>query len=194
MAQRPPRREEPRRNRCLASCVDGTRWARFPEISWKKCRRPSACPMGRLSPPPQGAATHGRPNTTGSGPGRPRRRRQKLAGPWARVVWPPARGARWTTQAPAPWAGVGGRDMMGMMLIWPVLLLVLGALLVAGVVWAVQLSSRGGSPSAGMRSAGEAPSEILRRRFAGGEITKEQFDEMRRTLDQIGRASCRERV
>ena len=74
--------------------------------------------------------------------------------------------------------------MMGMMLIWPVLLLVLGALLVAGVVWAVQLSSRGGSPSAGTRSAGEAPSEILRRRFAGGEITKEQFDEMRRTLDQ----------
>ena len=74
--------------------------------------------------------------------------------------------------------------MMGMMLIWPVLLLVLGALVVAGVVWAVQLASRGGSPSTGMMSAGEAPSEILRRRFAGGEITKEQFDEMRRTLDQ----------
>ena len=74
--------------------------------------------------------------------------------------------------------------MMGMMLIWPVLLLVLGALLVAGVVLAVQLSSRGGSPSTGIRSAGEAPAEILRRRFAGGEITKEQFDEMRRTLDQ----------
>jgi uncharacterized membrane protein len=33
-------------------------------------------------------------------------------------------------------------------------------------------------------SAGEAPLEILRRRYAGGEITKEQFDEMRRTLDQ----------
>ena len=73
--------------------------------------------------------------------------------------------------------------MMGMMLIWPVLLLVLGGLLVAGVVWAVQLSSRGGSPSTGMRSAGEAPSEILRRRYAGGELTKEQFDDMRRTLD-----------
>jgi len=74
--------------------------------------------------------------------------------------------------------------MMGMMLIWPVLLLVLGALLVAGVVWAVQLSMRGGSHSMSVRSASEAPSEILRRRFAGGEITKEQFDEMRRTLDQ----------
>ena len=74
--------------------------------------------------------------------------------------------------------------MMGMMLIWPVLLLVLGALLVAGLVWAVQLSSRGGSHSMNVSSAGEAPLEILRRRYAGGEITKEQFDEMRRTLDQ----------
>jgi putative membrane protein len=74
--------------------------------------------------------------------------------------------------------------MMGMMLIWPVLLLVIGALLVAGVVWAVQLLSRGGSPSVGLRSAGEAPLEILQRRYAGGEITKEQFEEMRRTLGQ----------
>lgn len=86
-------------------------------------------------------------------------------------------------QAPAPWASVGGWDMMGMMLIWPVLLLVLGAPLVAGVVWAVQLSSRAGSQPTGPRAAGEAPSEILRRRYAAGEITKEQFDEMRRTLE-----------
>lgn len=74
--------------------------------------------------------------------------------------------------------------MMGMMLIWPVLLLVLGALLVAGVVWAVQLSSRSGSQSTGIRSTGDTPSQILRRRYAGGEITKEQFDEMRQTLDR----------
>jgi uncharacterized membrane protein len=73
--------------------------------------------------------------------------------------------------------------MMGMMLIWPVLLLI------AGPCW-WRVSSgrssyrRGGSPSTGMMSAGENPSEILRRRYAGGEITKEQFDEMRRTLDQ----------
>jgi putative membrane protein len=74
--------------------------------------------------------------------------------------------------------------MMGMMLIWPVLLLVVATLLVAGVVWAVQLSSRGGSRPMGMRPADEAPAEILRRRYAGGEISKEQFDEMRRTLGQ----------
>lgn len=74
--------------------------------------------------------------------------------------------------------------MMGMMLIWPVLLLVIGAMLVAGIVWAVQLTSRGGSPSAGLKPAGESPLEILKRRYAGGEITKEKFDEMRRTLGQ----------
>jgi putative membrane protein len=74
--------------------------------------------------------------------------------------------------------------MMGMMAIWPVFLLVVGVLCVAGIVWAVQLSSRGESQSVGMGSAGEAPLEILRRRYAGGEITKEQFDDMRRTLDR----------
>ena len=74
--------------------------------------------------------------------------------------------------------------MMGMMLIWPVLLLILGGLLVAGVVWAVQLSSRGGSQTAGLRPTSEAPLEILQRRYAGGEISKEQFDEMRRALAQ----------
>ncbi|MCJ7513888.1 MAG: SHOCT domain-containing protein [Anaerolineales bacterium] len=92
-------------------------------------------------------------------------------------------------QTPAPWTAggpwmMGGWNMMGMMLIWPVLLLVLGALLVAGVVWAVQLSSRSGSQSTGIRSTGDTPSQILRRRYAGGEITKEQFDEMRQTLDR----------
>ncbi len=74
--------------------------------------------------------------------------------------------------------------MMGMMAIWPIFLLVVGVLCVAGIVWAVQLSSRGGSPSVSLRSAGEAPLEILKRRYAGGEITKEQFDEMRRGLQQ----------
>ncbi len=74
--------------------------------------------------------------------------------------------------------------MMGMMAIWPIFLLVVGVLCVAGIVWAVQLSSRGGSPSVGFRTAGEAPLEILQRRYATGEITKEQFDEMRRGLQQ----------
>ena len=77
----------------------------------------------------------------------------------------------------------GGWGMMGIMAVWPVFVLVVGVLCVAGIVWAVQLSARGGSQSVGMGSAGEAPLEILRRRYAGGEITKEQFDDIRRTLD-----------
>jgi putative membrane protein len=74
--------------------------------------------------------------------------------------------------------------MMGMMWIWPFFLLVVGVLCVAGLVWAVQLASRGGSQSAGVRPTSEAPLEILQRRYAGGEINREQFDEMRRTLAQ----------
>jgi putative membrane protein len=74
--------------------------------------------------------------------------------------------------------------MMGMMVIWPIFLLVVGVLCVAGIVWAVRLSARGGSQSLGLRPTGEAPLEILQRRYAGGEITKDQFDEMRRTLGQ----------
>jgi len=93
------------------------------------------------------------------------------------------------TQAPAHWTGggpwmMGGWGMMGMMVIWPILLLVVGALCVAGVVWAVQLSSRGGSQSAGSGSVTETPLEILRRRYAAGEITRDQFDDMRRTIGQ----------
>ena len=74
--------------------------------------------------------------------------------------------------------------MMGMMWIWPFFLLVVGVLCVAGIVWAVQLASRGGSQSAGARPASEAPLEILQRRYAGGEVSKEQFDEMRKALAQ----------
>ena len=75
--------------------------------------------------------------------------------------------------------------MMGMMAIWPVFLLVFGVLCVAGILWAVQLATRAGSQSVGRGPAGEAPLEILRRRYAGGEITQEQFDDMRRTLDRV---------
>ena len=64
--------------------------------------------------------------------------------------------------------------MMGMMVIWPVFLLVVGLLCVAGVVWALQLSSRGGSQSVGLRSAGGGPLGILQPRDAGGESTQGQ--------------------
>lgn len=66
---------------------------------------------------------------------------------------------------------------------WGLGSLLLTLLFVAGVVLLVVLlarSSRGtGQPSAGDDRA----LEILRERFARGEITPEQFDEMRRILN-----------
>lgn len=74
--------------------------------------------------------------------------------------------------------------MMGMMWIWLFFLLIFGVACVVGLVWVVQMAARGGPPSSELRSASEAPMEILRRRYAGGEISAEQFDEMQRTLGQ----------
>ncbi|TAK24134.1 MAG: hypothetical protein EPO26_06895 [Chloroflexota bacterium] len=42
----------------------------------------------------------------------------------------------------------------------------------------------GGSIAGGSRSDGESASQILKRRFAAGEITKEQYEEMRQTLER----------
>ena len=72
--------------------------------------------------------------------------------------------------------------MMGMMWIWPLFMVVVGVLCVAGLVWVV--ASRGGARASGVTPSGEAPLEILQRRYAGGEINKDQFDEMRRTLQK----------
>ncbi|OGR26222.1 MAG: hypothetical protein A2139_13510 [Desulfobacca sp. RBG_16_60_12] len=75
--------------------------------------------------------------------------------------------------------GWGGVPFMG-----PIFCLVLVGLVVGGVVWFAQ--SRSGEPPGpgGGRAATETPLEILKRRYASGEITKKQFEEMRRTLDK----------
>ncbi len=107
------------------------------------------------------------------------------AAPFFLSPW--GRGYGWgMTQAPAPWAGVGpwmsgGWSMMGMMFLGPILVLVLIGLFVAGAVWLVQSASRGEQHPTST-SIGEAPLDILKRRYAGGEISQEQFEEMRKTL------------
>jgi putative membrane protein len=78
-----------------------------------------------------------------------------------------------------PWMS-GGWGMMGMMFLGPILVLLVIGLAVAGTVLLVQSTSRGGQRAAG--AAGDTPLDILKRRYAGGEITKDQFEEMRRTL------------
>ena len=80
-----------------------------------------------------------------------------------------------------PWMS-GGWGMMGMMFLGPIFVLLVIGLFVAGTVWLVQSTSRGGQRSAG--AAGDAPLDILKRRYAGGEITQQQFEEMRQTLGQ----------
>jgi putative membrane protein len=76
--------------------------------------------------------------------------------------------------------GYGGLGMLAMVIFW--------VMLVAAAIWFVtrlfpQIS---GQPPVGDDRSRDlpprSPEEILRERYARGEISKEQFEEMRRTL------------
>ncbi|MFQ5896591.1 MAG: SHOCT domain-containing protein [Nitrospinota bacterium] len=66
--------------------------------------------------------------------------------------------------------------MILMAIFW--ILIIVGA--VVAIRWLFAQSARGreGGPS-----TGEAPIEILKRRYARGEIAKQEFEEMRRDLE-----------
>lgn len=68
--------------------------------------------------------------------------------------------------------GMGGGMMMWMVL-WALVGLALLALAVAGVVWLVRHSS----PATGRQP--ESAEEILKRRYAAGEIDEEEFERRR---------------
>lgn len=78
---------------------------------------------------------------------------------------------------PAPW------DWGSMIVGW-IMMLVFWALLIAGIVLVRSLSHRGAFGSSNSKDT----LTILRRRYAAGEITKDHFEEMKRTLKQ-GRAA-----
>ena len=62
---------------------------------------------------------------------------------------------------------------VGMFLFW--------LLIIVGVVWLVGSMSHNLAPANTIAPASESPLDILKRRYAKGEINKEQFDEMKQT-------------
>ena len=77
------------------------------------------------------------------------------------------------------WGMMGGWGFplmggIGMLLFW--------LLIIGGVVWLVQAAARGAGPSGLSAPTSESPLDILKRRYARGEITKEQYEEMRQHL------------
>jgi len=61
------------------------------------------------------------------------------------------------------------------------LMLVFWLFVLGGIVWLVLTLAKSQSAS-NTSAAGQTPLELLRVRYARGEITKEQFDQMRRDL------------
>ncbi len=62
--------------------------------------------------------------------------------------------------------------------------LIFGVLMIGGIVWLVSAIFRGPDRPSQMLPPGqpEQPLNILKRRYAKGEITKEQFDQMKQDL------------
>ncbi len=71
----------------------------------------------------------------------------------------------------------------GFSFLGPIFGLVLVGLIIGGVVWFVLSLSRKESRLGSGPTARETPLEILKRRYASGEVTKKQFEDMRRTLN-----------
>jgi putative membrane protein len=92
--------------------------------------------------------------------------------------WGRGYGYGWGMMGPGMMGGWWGIPFLG-----PIFMLVLVGLFIGGAVWFVQSLTRGATQMGSGRTAAETPLEMLKRRFASGEITKEQFEEMRRTLN-----------
>ncbi len=81
----------------------------------------------------------------------------------------------WGMMGPMMGYGMGWLGMIMMVVFW-------GLLIVGGIFlvkWLVQASGRGGIPAAG---GGGRALEILKERYARGEITKAEFESMRADL------------
>lgn len=77
----------------------------------------------------------------------------------------------------------------GGMLFGGLMMLVIWVLVIAGAVWLVVTLARGGHAANAAQSnigtpvLGQTPLDVLKTRYAKGEITKEEFDQIKRDLD-----------
>lgn len=81
------------------------------------------------------------------------------------------------------WGGMPFGGMIGMVLLW--------AILIAGIVWAVSRLLPGRPAGGGTRSGQDSPEEILNRRFARGEIDLETYQAQRAALAQARQEDLR---
>ncbi len=75
-----------------------------------------------------------------------------------------------------------GGYAFGGMLFGGLMMVVFSVLVIAGIIWLIVTLARGGQTNIGMSPAGQTPLDILKARYAKGEITKEQFDSMKHDL------------
>lgn len=75
-----------------------------------------------------------------------------------------------------------GFGLGGGMLFGGVLMLAFWILIIGGAVWLVATLARGSQGQLRAIASGQTPLAILQTRYAKGEITKEQFDQLRRDL------------
>lgn len=70
----------------------------------------------------------------------------------------------------------------GMFGIGALIMIAFWVLVIGGCIWLVVTLARGASTGAAS-ATGQTPLDILKARYAKGEVTKEQFEEMKRNLD-----------
>ena len=71
---------------------------------------------------------------------------------------------------------------LGGMLFGGLLMIAFWVLIIGGGVWLMVTLVRNSQKSSAMKATGQTPLAILQMRYAKGEITKEQFDAMKRDL------------
>jgi putative membrane protein len=77
---------------------------------------------------------------------------------------------------------MGGFGLGGGMGFGGILMLAFWILIIGGAVWLVVTLARGSQGSLATMASGQTPLAILQARYAKGEITKEQFDALKRDL------------